>query len=263
MAVTPWPVGRVNWIGLWTLYRKEVWRFLKVPAQTVAAPAVMALLMITIFSVALGATVRQVAGVPYVEFLSPGLIIMAIIQNAFGNASSSLIISKVQGNIVDLLMPPLSPGELAWGFIFGGITRGLFVGLVLLAAVTPAVGLTPRHPEFIVFHAVFAAAALSMLGLIGGIWAEKFDHVATVTNFVITPLAFLSGSFYSIERLPPLWGEISRFNPFFYMIDGFRYGFIGQADGSLSIGIAVVVGATLTLWVVCYVMLSTGYKLKP
>lgn len=263
MAVAPWPIGRVNWIGLWTLYRKEVWRFLKVPAQTIAAPAVMALLMITIFSVAVGSAVRQVGGVPYIEFLSPGLIMMAIIQNSFGNASSSLIISKVQGNIVDLLMPPLSPGELAWGFILGGITRGLFVGAVLLVVVAPAAGLTPRHPEFILLHAVFAASVLSMLGLMGGIWAEKFDHIATVTNFVVTPLAFLSGTFYSIERLPPIWGEISRFNPLFYMIDGFRYGFIGHADGSLRTGIVVVVGAALTLWVACYLMLSSGYKLKP
>ncbi len=257
------PIERVNWIGFWTLYRKEVWRFLKVPLQTVVTPAVTALLMITIFSLALGGAVRRVAGVPFIEFLAPGLVMMAIIQNSFANSSSSLLISKIQGNIVDVLMPPLTPGELALGFVLGGVTRGLIVGLCLFAVVGPLTGVVPRHWEFVLFHAVFASLALSMLGLMGGIWAEKFDHMATVTNFVITPMAFLSGTFYSIERLPPLWRTVSQFNPLFYMIDGFRYGFTGRADGALDVGVVVVVVVTLGFWVVCHVLLASGYRLKP
>ncbi|HJT06411.1 MAG TPA: ABC transporter permease [Stellaceae bacterium] len=254
--------GAVNWLGFWTLYLREVRRFLKVSMQTVAAPVVTTLLFLAIFLLALGADRRHVGDIPYVEFLAPGLIMMAMAQNAFANTSSSLMIAKVQGNIVDVLMPPLSPAEFTWGFALGGVTRGIIVGLVV--AVTMAL-FVPMHvalPGFALFHAVAASLLLSLLGVLGGIWADKFDHIAAVTNFVVTPLSFLSGTFYSIERLPPLWHGIALLNPFFYMIDGFRYGFIGVADGPVWGGVAVMVGVNVALVTLCHVLVARGYKLK-
>ncbi|NBC32700.1 MAG: ABC transporter permease [Alphaproteobacteria bacterium] len=258
----PRAIGPVNWVGLWTLYTKEVTRFIKVFTQTVAAPVVTTLLFYAIFALALGGIVRQVGDVPFLEFLGPGLVMMAMVQNAFANASSSVLISKMQGNIVDVLMPPLSSVELALAYVGGGVTRGLLVGVVTYAAMQPFVPLGIHDPFFIAFHALAAAMMLSLLGMMGGIWANKFDHIAAVTNFVITPLAFLSGTFYSIERLPEGWQIAAHFNPFFYMIDGFRYGFIGQTDGTLLTGLAVLTGVNIALWAGALHMLRTGYKLK-
>jgi ABC-2 type transport system permease protein len=187
---------------------------------------------------------------------------MAMVQNAFANTSSSLMIAKVQGNIVDVLMPPLSAGELTWGFALGGVTRGLLVGIVVAATMALFVPMPMAAPGFVLFHAVAASLLLSLLGLIGGIWADKFDHIAAVTNFIVTPLSFLSGTFYSIERLPPPWHAIALFNPFFYMIDGFRYGFIGHADGPIWLGIAVMIGVNVALVALCHVLFARGYKLK-
>ncbi|MCB9946383.1 MAG: ABC transporter permease [Rhodospirillaceae bacterium] len=256
-------IGLVNWIGAWTLYKKEVFRFLKVATQTVAAPVVTTLLFYAIFALALGGIVRTVGDVPYLKFLAPGLIMMAMVQNAFANTSSSVVISKVQGNIVDVLMPPLSPAELAVAYVAGGVTRGLLVGTVTCLAILPFVGLGVHNPFFIVFHGIAASMLLALLGVIGGIWSEKFDHIAAVTNFVVTPLAFLSGTFYTIERLPEDWRIIAHANPFFYMIDGFRYGFIGLSDGTLGTGLVVMTACNAVLWAVALRMLSTGYKLKP
>ncbi|MEE8274135.1 MAG: ABC transporter permease [Alphaproteobacteria bacterium] len=255
--------GPVNWYGAWTLYLKEVWRFLKVPAQTVLAPTASTLLMLAIFSLALGGAQRVVGGVAYIEFLAPGLVMMSMITNSFAQTSSSLVMSKLQGNIVDLLMPPLTPAEIALAFLLGGVTRGLVTGVFLTAALQPFVTLAPQHPGLIVFHAVAASSALALIGVVGGIWAERFDHISAVTHFVVTPFAFLSGTFYSVERLPGVFYTLSQFNPFFYMIDGFRYGFIGEADGSLAAGVAVMIGLNVALWLVCHRLLVTGYRLKP
>jgi ABC-2 type transport system permease protein len=254
--------GTVNWLGFWTLYVREVRRFLKVGMQTVAAPVVTTLLFLAIFLLALGGQERHIGGIPYVEFLAPGLIMMAMAQNAFANTSSSLMIAKVQGNIVDVLMPPLSPAELTWGFALGGVTRGILVGLVVAAAMAMFVPIYVRQPAFILFHAVAASLLLSLLGVLGGIWADKFDHIAAVTNFVVTPLSFLSGTFYSIERLPAPWHFIALWNPFFYMIDGFRYGFIGHADGDVWAGVAVMTIINLALLALCHALIARGYKLK-
>ncbi|MFI4986976.1 MAG: ABC transporter permease [Alphaproteobacteria bacterium] len=264
LALPPQPrrFGAVNWIGLGTLCLKEIRRFGKVSSQTILAPVVTTLLFLAVFALALGGATRVVGGVPYDEFLVPGLIVMAIAQNAFANTSSSLIIAKVQGNIVDVLMPPLSPGELTLGFTVGGIVRGVAVGLAVALATALFVPLHVQHWGFAVFHAVAAATLLSLLGIIGAVWADRFDHIAAVTNFVVTPLAFLSGTFYSIERLPALWQGVARLNPFFYMIDGFRYGFIGTADGSLATGLAVMLATNAALAWVCHRMFATGYKLK-
>ena len=259
---TPRVLGPVNWLGLWTLYAKEVRRFLNVFTQTLLAPMVTTLLFLAIFTLALGRSVTQVGGVPFAQFLAPGLIMMAMVQNSFANTSSTIVISKIQGNIVDLLMPPLSPAELTLGLAGGGLTRGLMVGLVVALGVALFVPVEIHAPVFIVYHAVGAALMLALLGMIGGIWAEKFEHIAAVTNFVIMPLSFLSGTFYSIERLPGAWHTVALFNPFFYMIDGFRYGFIGHADGSLWVGTAVVLTVDLGLFLLAYRMIATGYRLK-
>ncbi len=259
----PRVTGRVNWYGLYTHYLKEVRRFLKLPAYTVLAPTVTGLLFLAIFTMALGGAVREVAGLPLIEFLAPGLVIMAVVHAAFDSPASSVVHGKLQGTIVDVLMPPLSPAEIALGFILGGATRGLLVGATLLTLMQFFVPTVPRHPEVVLFYAVGTALALAMLGLIAGLWAAKWDHLAMLNNFTITPLAFLSGVFYSIERLPGVWHTVAQLNPFFYMIDGFRYGFIGRADGSLIIGVAVVVVLNLALWLLCHRLVASGYNLKP
>lgn len=252
-----------NRIGLWTLYMREVRRFMKVYTQTMLAPVVTTLLFLAVFTLALGKFRPDVHGVPFSEFLAPGLIMMAMAQNAFANTSSSIMIAKIQGNIVDTLMPPFTANELVMGIAFGGVTRGILVGICVSIAMTVIVGLSIANPLLIIFHAVMASLMLSLLGIIGGIWADKFDHMAAVTNFIITPLAFLSGTFYSIERLPEIGQTLAHLNPFFYMIDGFRSGFIGHADITPSLGIIVMLGANSVLWWVCWRMFASGYKLKP
>ncbi|MEO5374776.1 MAG: ABC transporter permease [Alphaproteobacteria bacterium] len=256
-------VGRINWRGMWTLYLKEVRRFVKVHFQTISAPVVTTLLFLAIFSLALGRSVEHVGGVPFDQFLAPGLIMMAMVQNAFANTSSSIILAKVQGNIVDVLMPPLGPAELTVGFAMGGVTRGLAVGLAVGAVMALFVPMGIDSLGLVLFHAVGASLMLSLLGMMGGIWADKFDHMAAVTNFIVTPLSFLSGTFYSIDRLPEAARAAARLNPFFYMIDGFRSGFIGHVDGSVLTGILVVGGVDLLLLGLTWRMLKTGYKLKP
>jgi ABC-2 type transport system permease protein len=258
----PREIGLVNWVGLWTLYRKEVQRFLKVYTQTIAAPVVTTLLFYAIFALALGGIVRMAGDVPFLKFLGPGLVMMSMAQNAFANTSSSVVIAKVQGNIVDVLMPPLSATELALGYVLGGVTRGLLVGLVTACAIWVFVPLGIHSPGFIAYHAVMASMMLSLLGLIGGIWSEKFDHIAAFTNFVVTPLTFLSGTFYTVDRLPEPFWWVAHLNPFFYMIDGFRYGFVGQSDGTLVIGVAMLAVTNLLLWALALRLISRGYKLK-
>jgi ABC-2 type transport system permease protein len=256
-------IGAVNWLGFWTLYVREVRRFLKVYTQTLIAPIVTTLLFLAIFMLALGGGGRPaVAGVPFDEFLVPGLVMMAMAQNAFANTSSSIVISKVQGNIVDVLMPPLSPSELTLGYALAGVTRGLLVGAACVLAMTIFVETHIRDLGLILYHAAMASLMLSLLGLIGGIWADKFDHIAAVTNFIVTPAAFLSGTFYSIERLPGFWNAIAHANPLFFLIDGFRAGFIGKADGPLLAGALVVAAVNAVLWAICHAMFKKGYKLK-
>ena len=252
-----------NTIGLWTLYLREVRRFMKVYTQTLMAPVVTTLLFLAVFTLALGKFRPDVHGVPFSEFLAPGLIMMAIAQNAFANTSSSIMIAKVQGNIVDTLMPPFSPVELVLGIAFGGVTRGIFVGIAVALAMTVVVGLSISNIGLIAYHALMASLMLAQLGIIAGIWADKFDHMAAVTNFVITPLAFLSGTFYSIDRLPEIGQTIAHLNPFFYMIDGFRSGFIGHADAPSWLGMCVMAGVNAVLWAICTWMFRSGYKLKP
>lgn len=254
--------GSVNWRGLWTLYHREVKRFFKVFTQTLAAPVVTTLLFYTIFTVALQNRVGTVGSVPFPVFLAPGLIMMTILQNSFANTSSSMMTSKIQGNIVDVLMPPITPLEMLCGFLGGGITRGIIVGLSATLAMSVLVDFPFHNVAAILFFAITASAMMALLGMVGGIWAEKFDHMAAITNFVVVPLSFLSGTFYSIARLPEIWQVVAKFNPFFYAIDGLRYGFIGQGDAPFWLGAVVMIGVNVSLFVVVHRMLATGYKLK-
>jgi ABC-2 type transport system permease protein len=263
LAPTARCMGKINWVGLWTLCRKEVARFLVVYNQTLAAPLVTTLLFLAIFTLALGRGHTMVGDVPFDVFLAPGLIMMSMIQNSFANTSSSIVSSKMQGNIVDVLMAPLSPFELTFGYACGGLVRGLLVGMVVALAMLVFVHeIVLAHIGVVIFYAVSASLMLSLLGVVGGVWAQKHEQMSVVSNFIITPCAFLSGTFYSIDRLPGLWNYAAHVNPFFYMIDGFRYGFIGHAEGSLAVGIAVMILGNLALWGTCHWMFASGYRIK-
>lgn len=254
----------VNWGGLKTLYIKEVRRFFKVQTQTVWAPAVTTLLFLVIFTVALGGVKRTVLGVPFADFIAPGLIVMAMMQNAFANSSFSLLVGKIQGTIVDYLMPPLSTGELIAGLVAASVTRAILVGLAvwLAMALWPGVHVGVQHPLAVLWFGLMGALMLSFLGLLTSVWAEKFDHAAAVTNFVVAPLSLLSGTFYSVEALAPLWRGISHANPFFYVISGFRFGFLGEADSPIWVGAGVLAVLNLALWALCYGLLRSGWKIK-
>ncbi|WP_146589424.1 ABC transporter permease [Puniceibacterium confluentis] len=254
--------GRVNWLGLYTLARREVMRFSAVWTQTLLAPLVTAGLFLLIFTIAIGPQRGDVMGVPFTTFIAPGILMMTVIQNAFANTSSSIVISKVQGNIVDTLMPPLSGGELVLGYLAGGIARGLFVAVALAAVLALVLGIVPSHPLVALVFVILGAAFMSALGLLAGIFANKFDQMAAITNFVVTPLAFLSGTFYSVEALPAVLREITHFNPIFYLIDGVRFGLIGVSDSPPLLGFAVALSATLALLALAWQMFRTGYRLK-
>ncbi len=257
-------IRNVNWGGLSTLYVKEVRRFFKVQLQTIWAPAVTTLLFLVIFTVALGRSGRTVMGVPFADFLAPGLIVMGMIQNAFANSSFSLLVGKIQGTIVDYLMPPLSVAELIAGLIGASITRALLVGLAVWLAMLawPGVELAPRHLWAIAWFGLMGSTMLAFLGLITSIWAEKFDHAAAVSNFVVAPLSLLSGTFYSVDSLSPAFAAISHANPFFYIISGFRYGFLGQADSPILLGALLLLGLNVALGLLCYALLKSGWKIK-
>ena len=250
----------VNWYGLWTLYRREVTVSIKFAGYTLLAPMVMGLLFLAVFNLALGAD--EVAGTPFLVFLAPGLAMMGLVHAAFEGAANSILHSKLDGTIIDVLMPPLGPTEFVVGHVLGGATRGLLVAAVMLVAMQPFVSLIPIHWGLVLFHGAAAALVLAMCGLIAGLWAPKWDNLAMINNFTITPLAFLSGVFYSNESLPEAWRAANLFNPFFYMIDGFRSGFIGRADASPTLGIALAVVLSAVLWLICHRLVAVGYKLK-
>ncbi len=254
--------GRVNWLGLRTLILREVTRFLVVWTQTLLAPLVTAGLFILIFSLAIGGQRGDVLGVSFLHFLAPGILTMTVIQNAFANTSSSIVISKVQGNIVDTLMPPLSPLELVIGYVAGGTLRGLIVAVAISVILFPVIGLGVAHPFWTILFAVLGGAFLSALGVLAGVVANKFDQMAAITNFIVTPLSFLSGTFYSIDALPPVLEAISRANPVFYLIDGVRYGVLGVSDGSPWLGLAVCLVATAAALALAWNWFRTGYRLK-
>jgi ABC-2 type transport system permease protein len=248
--------------GFRTLFYKEILRFWKVAFQTVLAPVITALLYLTIFGHALRGHVQVYPGVEYTSFLIPGLVMMSVLQNAFANSSSSLIQSKITGNLVFVLLPPLSHYEMYCAYVLASVVRGLAVGFGVFIVTIWFVPLSFSAPLIIIAFAVLGAGILGTLGLIAGIWAEKFDQLAAFQNFLIMPLTFLSGVFYSTHTLPPVWREVSRLNPFFYMIDGFRYGFFGVSDIDPLVSLAIVAGFFVVLAVVAMRMLASGFKLR-
>ena len=251
-----------NWIGLWTLFSKETSRFLKVFYQTVLAPVVTNILFLTVFLIVIDRENFVIGGVSYSEFLVPGLIMMQILQNSFMNTSSTIMISKVQGNIVDILLPPLSNLELTIALSFGGVARGMIVGLASIITLYFFVDMKFVNFFYIIFFSFSGSLALSLLGIMGGIWSEKFDHMAGLTAFIITPLTFLSGSLYSIQKLPLILEYLAKYNPIFYFIDGFRAGFIGYSDAPIMNGIIVCIILNTILFFLVYKMFQTGYKLR-
>jgi len=254
----------INWGGLRGLYIKEVRRFFKVQLQTIWAPAVTTLLFLVIFTVALGGGSRMVMGVPFATFIAPGLIVMGMMQNSFANSSFALLVAKMQGTIVDYLMPPISVGELMAGLVGAAVTRAVLVGAVMWVAMLfwPGVDVFPAHLWAIVWFGLMGSILLALLGLLTSIWAEKFDHAAAVTNFIVQPLSLLSGTFYSVESLSPWFRSFSHANPFFYVISGFRYGFTGAADSPILWGAVVLLLVNAALGIFTYLVLRSGWKLK-
>ena len=248
--------------GWQVLLYKEILRFWKVGLQTIAAPVLTAMLYLLIFGHVLGASVQVYPGVSYLAFLVPGLVMMSVLQNAFANSSSSLIQSKIMGNLVFLLLTPLSHWGWFGAYLLSSILRGLVVGAGVLAVAVWFAPLQLVAPWWIAVFAVLGAGLLASLGVVAGLWAEKFDQMATFQNFIIVPMTFLSGVFYSLHSLPPLWLQISRFNPFFYLIDGFRYGFFGQSDVSPWLSFAIVGAAWLAVSALAVHLLRIGYKIR-
>ncbi len=254
--------GLINWIGAWTLYKKEVLRFLIVWIQTIFSPLISSLLFLLVLSLAIGADRGDVLGVPFITFLAPGLISMQVIQQSFSHSSSSFMIGKIQGNIVDLLYAPLSASEVTISVALAAVTRSVMIAIVSIIVFKFIIEIEITNYLLLVIFTLLSSFILGNIGIIAGLWAEKFDHMATVTNFVIVPLSFLSGTFYSIERLPDILQMISKVNPFFYMIDGFRYSFIGKADGSIFIGLVYLSVLSFVSWFVTYLLYKKGYKIK-
>ncbi len=255
--------GRVNWRGLATLIEREIRRFMVVYTQTVLAPVATSVLFMTVFVLAFGARRSGTTELPFEQFLAPGILMMAVIQNAFANTSSSLMIAKIQGNIVDTLMPPLSATEILVGYVSGGLVRGVICATAVMIVIFPAVGLWPSNLAWMVFFALSGSVMLSLLGILAAVYATRFDQMAAITNFVITPLSFLSGTFYSIAALPDAFQFASQANPFFYLIDGFRYGALGMSDANPWTGLAFTVVINIGLWGLAWRWLNSGYRLKP
>lgn len=255
--------GRVNWLGLYTLARREVMRFMNVWQQTVLAPLMTAGLFVVVFALALGKGRGEVMGLPYLAFLGPGILMMTVIQNAFANTSSSIISAKMQGNIVDTLMPPLSAGEILAGYLIGALVRALIVATVIATGMALVIGQGIAHPLWALTFVVLGALLMGGLGLIGGIVAQKFDQMAAITNFIVTPLSFLSGTFYSVEVLPQPFRLLAHWNPIFYLIDGARYGIAGVSDAPPLQGL-IVCGVTVVLVLgLAWRWLDSGYRMKP
>lgn len=254
--------GRVNWLGLYTLTEREVKRFLSVWSQTVLAPLITAALFLLVFDLAIGAERGEVMNVAFSHFLAPGILMMTIMQNAFANTASSMVISKVQGNIVDTLMPPISPLELTVGFTLGGMIRGFAVALAVGLATFPVLGVSIAHPLWFALFIFFGSALLSLVGLLAGIVSDRFDQMNAITNFIVTPLSFLSGTFYSVEILPGWLHTAVLYNPVFYLIDGLRYGVIGSSDASPVLGAVISTALILLLGFWAWRWFSTGYRLK-
>ena len=254
--------GLINWTGFQSLYIKEVSRFFVVWAQTLLSPLVSSLLFLSVLSLAIGNGRGDVLGYSFINFLAPGLIAMSVIQQGFSHSVSSIMIAKIQGNIIDTLMAPLSAIEVTLGIILAAVTRSIIILIISIIVFSFIIKLQFYSFFYIFFGAFLGSFILGTLGFITGQYALKFDHTATVTNFIIIPLSFLSGVFYSIERLPVFFQSISKINPFFYIIDIMRFGFLGVSDGSIKFGLIYLTILSFTLWFLCYYLYKIGWKLK-
>ena len=254
--------GYINWVGAWTLYQKETLRFLNVWIQTIFSPLVSSLLFLLVLSLAIGNERGEILGVSFITFLAPGLIAMQVIQQSFSHSSSSFMIGKIQGNIVDLLYAPLSASEVTISISLAAVTRSFMIAIISILVFKLLIDIQVKHIFTLILFTFLSSFILGNVGIIAGLWAEKFDHMATVTNFVIIPLSFLSGTFYTIDRLPPFLQTVSEANPFFYMIDGFRYSFIGKSDGSIQTGIIYLLILSFLSWLATYILFKKGYKIK-
>ncbi len=254
--------GLINWVGAWTLYKKEVLRFFNVWIQTLFSPLISSLLFLLVLSLAIGTDRGEVLGVPFITFLAPGLISMQVIQQSFSHSSSSFIIGKIQGNIVDLLYAPLSASEVTIAISLAAVTRSAMIAIISIITFMLLIEIQISNYITLIAFTFLSSFILGNVGIIAGLWSEKFDNMATVTNFIIVPLSFLSGTFYTIDKLPSFLQTISEFNPFFYMIDGFRYSFIGKADGSITIGLIYLSILSVVTWLITYLLYKNGYKIK-
>ena len=254
--------GLVNWTGFWSLYVKEVSRFIVVWAQTLLSPLVSSLLFLSVLSLAIGNDRGDVLGFSFISFLAPGLIIMSMIQQSFSHSTSSLMIGKIQGNIIDTLFAPLSAAEVTLAIILAAVTRSVFILIVSVIVFSLIIEINIYSIFYIISGAFFGSFILGALGFITGLWAEKFDHTATITNFIVTPLSFLSGVFYSIEKLPDFFQLVSKINPFFYIIDITRFGFLGVSDGNINLGLLYLVILSFIMWFFSYYLYKIGYKIK-
>ena len=254
--------GLINWIGAWTLYKKEVLRFFIVWVQTIFSPIITSLLFLLVLSLAIGNERSDVLGVPFVSFLAPGLIAMQIIQQSFSHSSSSFMIGKIQGNIVDILYAPLSAAEVTLAITLAAVTRSAIIAFISVIIFVFLIDIEIKNYYTLIIFTLLSSFTLGSLGVIAGLWAEKFDHMASVTNFIIVPLSFLSGTFYTIDKLPNFLQIISKANPFFYMIDGFRYSFIGNSDNSILIGFYYLTILSIIIWFISYLLYKKGYKIK-
>ena len=252
----------INWVGAYTLYLKETLRFLSVFGQTIIGPIVTSILFLSVISLAIGNDRPNVLGVPFIEFLAPGLIAMQIIQQAFSHSSSSLLMGKVMGNIVDLVGAPLSASEVSLSIIFASVTRALFISVISIIIFSIMIEIEIKNYLIFFIYLFLSSFIMGAAGFIAGLWADKFDHMATATNFIIVPLSFLSGTFYSVDRLPDLLNTLSHYNPFFHMIDGFRYAFINNMDGSLKFGLIYLSLLSIIIWLIAYILYKKGYKIK-
>ena len=252
----------INWVGAYTLYIKETLRFLSVFGQTIVGPIITSILFLLVISLAIGENRQNVLGVEFIIFLAPGLIAMQVIQQAFSHSSSSLLMGKVMGNIVDLIGAPLSASEVTLSIILASITRAVMISIISVIIFSLVIEIKINNYLIFTSYLIISSFIMGAAGFVAGLWADKFDHMATITNFFIVPLSFLSGTFYSVEKLPDFLVIISNYNPFFHMIDGFRYSFINSMDGSIKFGLTYLFILSIIIWIIAYTLYKKGYKIK-
>ena len=253
---------KINWYGAYNLTRREIYRFIKVYNQSVISPAISALIFLVVFVLALADADKEIAGIKFVNFMGYGLIIMSIVQNSFANSASSFIMAKMMGYIIDVLIPPIGAVEVIFAFCVGAILRGLLVGFAVAIVLIPFVDFTFYHPYLLIFFVISSCALLGQLGIIVGMMSKSFDHFGAVTSYIVTPLSFLSGTFYSVESLPIFFKMINYFNPFFYMIDGFRYSLTNHADSNILFGMLLLIVSNIIIFFLLLNLLNSGWRIK-